>query len=58
MLENLNLVTCTDYNVFRVRDLTFGNEMVVTVLHMLDVSSILTELNLNQELIFNFLKKI
>jgi hypothetical protein len=51
-------VTSTDFNVFQVRDLSKGNELVVTVMHMFNLSNLWTELNLNQETVYKFLTQI
>ncbi len=58
ILTELSKASSLDFNVFKVREVTSGNELVITLLNLIQREELISGLNLDENTLFNFLKQI
>lgn len=58
MKEELERVETLEYNIFRVRDLSGGNEMILTTVTIMLRESLFKILGVNQSVFVNFMQRI
>jgi len=57
-LQSLGKIDSFDFDIFELRDSTEGNELVVSISHLLEKEGLIESLGLKNELLRRFLKKI
>ena len=57
-VEELKMIDSLDYNMFRIRDLSGGNELVLSTMSILLREKLFSSLGINQQVFVQFMKRI